>query len=169
MTATIEVRRARLSDADSIAAFVNAAQSGVSKQAQITRLDVVERFGQIGFMIAQRGDTIVGLLGWQIENLVVRVTDYLVAAPGTDTMQVAQALVDNMETEAQLLRAESSVLILPAHPSPGLVRFWEDLGYDAECLDDLTQACREAVNEWGVEAERVMVKRLHKDPVGRPV
>ncbi|MBN1249096.1 MAG: hypothetical protein JXC32_15665 [Anaerolineae bacterium] len=169
MTATVEVRRARLSDAEAIAGFVNAAHSDVSRQGEITGLSVVQRFGQIGFMLAERAGQVVGLLGWQIENLIVRVTDCLIAASGAEAMRIARALIETMEAEARELRAEAALLFLPAEPSAGLVRFWESLGYDAECLDALGAPCREAANEWGLSAERVMIKYLREEPIGRPV
>lgn len=181
MTAKFEVRRARLSDAEAIAAFVNAASKGVGRSGaagrspnadlgEVTRLSVAERFSQVGFMVAERRGNVIGLLGWQVENLVVRVTDYLVSTiSGTDTMMVSRALVEKMEEEAAELQAESVLLFLPADPSPGLVAFWEQFGYEAQCLDELDKACREAVNEWGLDTASVMIKRLRDDRVGRPL
>lgn len=171
--ATVEVRRGRLADAAGIAAFVNAAhRNGTADsvyQQEVTRSHVVERFSQVGFMIAECGDQMVGLLGWQIENLVVRVTDYLVTVPDGEAPALAQALVDHMEAEACELRAEAALLFLPPHPSAELLTFWERLGYRAEHLDALGKACREAVAEWGSASDRVMVKALRTDPVGRPL
>lgn len=169
MVATIKVRRARLSDADTIAEFVNSAQSGLPDQHEITRSDVAERFSQIGFVLAEQNGDMVGLLGWQIENLVVRVTDYLVAAADGDGLPVAKVLVEEMETEAAELRAETVLLLLPAHPSSGLVTFWEAMGYDTACFEELEKACREAVSEWGLEVERVMTKRLREDIFRQPM
>jgi hypothetical protein len=169
----VEVRRGHLADAAQIAAFVNAAHNNGTGDSvyrqEVTRAHVVERFSQVGFMLAERGDEMVGLLGWQIENLVVRVTDYLVAVPDEEALSVAQSLVDNMEAEACELRAEAALLFLPPRPSPELLAFWERLGYRAEHLDALGKACREAITEWGSESERVMVKALCTDPVSRPL
>jgi hypothetical protein len=169
VTVDIEVRRAHLSDAEAIAAFVNAAQSDGPNPEGVTAPGVVERFSQVGFIVAERENGLVGLLGWQIENLIVRVTDTLVAASGVDATVVARTLVEKMEAEAKELLAESALLFLPAEPSTGLVNFWESLGYEAQCVEDLSQACREAVSEWGFDAEKVMIKRLREGPVGRPI
>ena len=174
MTAPIEVRRARLSDAESIAAFVNAAflkatQSQVPDRQPVTGAGVVARFGQVGFIIAEQECEMVGLLGWQIENLVVRVTDYLVALSGTEARMVARSLVEKMESEAKELLVESALLFLPARPSATLLSFWQRLGYEAERLEDLDPACREAVSEWGLDAEHILTKRLREDLVGRPI
>ena len=169
MASEFKVRRARLSDATAIAQFVNAAQLGSPSALAVTRSSVAERFGQIGFVVVERAGELVGILGWQVENLVVRVTDYLVAASGADPMAVACALVSNMEVAAIDLRAEVILLFLPDEPRPQLVAFWDDLGYEFTCMEDLHGAGREAVAEGGLDAQLVMSKFLREDSVQRPV
>ena len=169
MASEFKVRRARLSDAAAIAQFANAAQSGRPSAPEITRSSVTERFGRIGFVVAERAGELVGLLGWQVENLVVRVTDYLVASSVVDPMAVARALVSNMEAAALDLRAEVVLLFLPADPRPQLVAFWDGLGYEFACVDDLHKACREAIAEGGLEPQNVMSRLLREDAVLRPM
>ena len=169
MASEFKVRRARLLDAAAIAQFVNAAQSGRSSAPEVTRSSVAERFGQIGFVVAECAGEFVGLLGWQVENLVVRVTDYLVAPSVVDPMAVAHALVSNMEAAALDLRAEVVLLFLPADPRPQLVAFWDGLGYEFVCVDDLHTACREAIAESGLDAQNVMSKFLREDAIHRPM
>ena len=69
----IAIRRAKPSDTAKIVAFVNNAWAS---ERRINDISVIERFGNVGFLVAERDDAIVGLLGWQAENLVVRVTDF---------------------------------------------------------------------------------------------
>lgn len=159
----VVVRRAKFSDSEAIAALVNAAQSvsTVGAHREVSRLDVAERFGQIGFMIAEREGHLVGLLGWQVENLVVRVIDFLIAS-AADPMAVGQALVCKTEAEAAELLAEAVVLFLPADASEALVAFWQGLGYGFQDVAELHGAWREAVAEQGLVGERVMIKRLRE-------
>lgn len=169
MLSEIKVRRARLLDAESIATFVNAAQ-GVDpgERSRITRRAVAERFGQVGFMLAERDGEMLGLLGWQVENLVVRVTDFLLSA-GENPMKIGQALIDKMEADGQDLQAEAVVLCLPASPNPKLIAFWERFGYEFQGVAQLQKAWREAVLERNHNAHGAMVKRLRQDSVRRPV
>jgi len=169
VTAQVEVRRARLSDTEAIAQFVNAARSGDASGPEVTRLSVADRFGQIGFMVAESDGELAGVLGWQVENLVVRVTDYLIAASQADPKVVGAALVEKMEAEARDLQVETSLLFLPPEPSLGLVSYWEGLGYTFSSLDDLHRACREAVADGGLDVQDVMVKQLREDRVRRPM
>jgi len=162
-----KVRRARLSDAAAIAQFVNAAQSGRPSALEVTRSSVIERFGQIGFVVVEHTGELVGLLGWQVENLIVGVTDTLVASSVADPMAVARALVSHMEAAALDLRAEVVLLFLPADSRPELVAFWTGLGYEFTCVDDLHRASREAIAESGLDARNVMSKLLREDAVQR--
>ncbi len=169
MASEFKVRRARLSDAAAIAQFVNAAQSGRASGLEVTRSSVTERFGQIGFVVVEHAGELVGLLGWQVENLIVGVTDYLVAPSVDDPMAVARALVSRMEAAARDLRAEVVLLFLPTDPRPQLVAFWKGLGYEFTCDDDLHRAGREAIAESGLDAQNVMSKSLREDAVKRPM
>lgn len=169
LASEFKVRRARLSDAAAIAHFVNEAQSGRSSGPELTRLSVAERFGQIGFILAESPAGLVGLLGWQVENLVVRVTDYLVASSMVDPLAVGRSMVSKMEDAAGELQAEAVLLFLPAAPSAQLVAFWEGLGYEFSCVDGLRKACRDAVAEAGLHTQNVMSKFLREDAVQRPM
>ena len=169
MASEFKVRRARLSDAGDIAQFVNAARSGRASALEVTRSRVTERFGQIGFVVVEHAGELVGLLGWQVENLIVGVTDYLVAPSVADPMAAGRALVSNMEVAALDLRAEVVLLFLPADPRAELVAFWNGLGYEFTCVDDLHRAGREAIAESGLDARNVMSKSLREDAVQRPM
>jgi len=164
MALGIDVRRANLADAQTIADFVNNSRPG----ALVTRLTVSKRFGQVGFLMAFKGDQVVGLLGWQVENLVIRVTDFLVG-PVVDSITVGQVLIEAMEAEGADLLAEAAILFLPSDPSESLVQYWEGFDYAYQKVQDLHRAWREAVSEWNAGAEGVMVKRLRESLTNRPV
>jgi N-acetylglutamate synthase-like GNAT family acetyltransferase len=169
MLSEIKVRRARLLDAEAIAAFVSSAQgAGPGARSMITRRTVAERFGQIGFMIAENDGEMLGILGWQVENLVVRVTDFLLSASQSPA-QVGEALIDKMEAEGEKLQAEAVILFLPTNPSPKLVAFWEGFGYAFQGVEQLQKAWREAVAERDRAARGAMVKRLKEDYTRRPI
>ena len=156
----LSVRRAKLSDVESMAAFLQAASRSTGETAPyVTPENIVARFGQVGFLLALEGEAIVGLAGWQIENLVVRVTDLVVRADA-GMEAVAQKLVDAMEREARALMAEVILLFLPHRPSPKLVAFFRALGYELVARTDLRPLWRDAVEEFGANVEQVMFKPL---------
>lgn len=165
MTPQIDVRRARLREADVIARFVNEARPGGAK---VSAADVAERFGAVGFMCAEYNGQIVGLLGWQVENLVVRVTDFLIA-PAIDRVVAGRALISAMEEEGRQLEAEAAILFLPPRPSPELIKFWELFGYQKREVSSLSKAWREAALEWRPGTKEVMVKQLRERLINRPM
>lgn len=165
MIADLRVRRARLADAQAIADFVNAANPNDNP---VLRQDVAKRFGQVGFIIAQHEAETVGLLGWQVENLVVRVTDFIISS-SVDRAVTSRELIAMMEEQGGVLQAEAVLLILPRQPSPELVAFWQAFGYEFQQIGELEGPWREAAAEWGMQDHGVMVKRLRNDMIQRPM
>lgn len=164
MAAEIQVRRARLKDVQTIADFVNRARLG---KQPVTPEDVAERFGQIGFLLAEVDGQPVGLVGWQVENLVIRVSDFLLA-PTVDRMVAGQTLISAMEEEGKTLLCEASMLLLPSNPSPELIAYWEAFGYEQRAVAALPKVWRQVVTEAHLTTESVMVKQLRADLIRKP-
>jgi len=164
MTVNIEVRRARLSDAERIADFVNSART----DRQVSQMDVAERFSQVGFLLAEQRGKIVGVAGWRVENLVVCMTDFLIA-PGVERVSTGRALVTAMEKEGQVLQAEAAFLFLPNNPSRELVTYWEQLAYTRKTITELPKAWREAALEWNPKATEAMIKQIREELIRKPM
>jgi N-acetylglutamate synthase-like GNAT family acetyltransferase len=162
----IAVRRAQASNAGEIAAFVNRA---LSWRVEVDEQAVIERFGNVGLLLAERNGRLVGVLGWQVENLVVRVTDLLIW-PASERVPVGQALLSEMERAASELQCEAALLFLPRSSPPGLIEFCKALGYEPQSVAALPRAWREAAREAQLGAdESVLVKELRADRVFRPL
>jgi N-acetylglutamate synthase-like GNAT family acetyltransferase len=165
MTLDIHVRRTRLKDVDKIASFINMAKPG---QRRVTREMIISRLGEVGFLVAEHDQRTVGLLGWQIENLVVRVTDFLIA-PAIDRVLAGRALIETMEAEALKLQAEAAILFLPPHPSEALISFWGLFDYERRSVSDLDANWREVAREWNPRSTEVMIKQLRKGLTYKPM
>lgn len=165
MTGNVQVRKARLFDAKVIADFANSAHPS----RHVTADDVAERFSQVGFLLAEDMlGTVVGLVGWQVENLIIRVRDFLIA-PGVDREAMGRTLVAAVEEAGMFLQAEAAILFLPANPSRALVEFWQALGYTREAISGFPRAWREAAEEWNTGATEAMIKQLREDLVRKPM
>ncbi len=160
----ITVRRAKPGDAARIAAFVNR-----GLREPIDDFAVIERFGNVGLMVAEQAGDLVGVLGWRAENLVVRVTDLLLlAAP--DSIAAARALLSGMDRAADELQCEVALLLLPRPYNPRLVEFCRTLGYESQPVAALPSAWQEAAHESGVASdEMILVKQLREGRVSRPL
>ena len=160
-----EIRSANLDDAAAIADFVNRARR---RTDGVNRSMVAQRFSEVGFMLAELDGQIVAMLGWQVENLIARITDFLVA-PTMNPALAGRALVERIEEQAKTLQAEAAMLFLPPKPSPQLISFWEQFGYKEHAFDGLPKQWRLAAAEWNPNASNVMVKVLREDMVRRPI
>jgi len=165
------VRRARVSDAGKIAAFVNLARAG---RVEVDERAIIERLGNVGFLLAERGGDLVGMLGWQAENLVVRVTDLLVwvypPTPSSERIVVGRALFAEMERTATELQCEAALLFLRYPGSPQTAEFCKMLGYEPRIVASLPKMWQEAAHEVHVgDDEAVWIKQLRADRVVQPV
>jgi N-acetylglutamate synthase-like GNAT family acetyltransferase len=162
----IVVRRAKPGDVGNIVALVNSAWLGERK---IDDTSVMDRLGSVGFLIAERDSAIVGLLGWQAENLVVRLTDFLVVS-ASERFDVGQALLAEMEQAARELECEAVLLFLPQPAPPALVEFWEALEYEFQVVADLPRAWQQAAQEIHLDDDdTVVLKKLRERRVLRPM
>ncbi len=163
-TPQIRVRRARPADAERIAAFVNRGRP----QKPVTPDEVLQRFGTVGFLLAEADGDLVGLLGWQVENLVVRVTDFLIF-PARLSPPVGRALIAAMEEAAQELMCEAAILIVPTSAPPEILQLWGTFGYQPRDIASLPRAWREAAREANPLRDQVVLKQLRADRILRPI
>lgn len=161
------VHRARVSDADRVADFVNQAHAG---RLEIDDQTVIRRLVEVGFLLAERDGDIVGLLGWRAENLIVRVTDLLVW-PASERDTVSGALLGEMERLAMELRCEMALLTLlqSSASSPSLIEFYGTLGYTPRFVASMPRAWAEVAREIKDNNEMALIKQLSEDRVSRPL
>ena len=162
----ITVRRAKPRDAGLIVDFVNRILAG---RSSIDRQTVIERFGNVGLLLAERDGTLIGILGWRAENLVVRISDLLVW-PASERVAAAQALFNEMEHAASGLQCEAALLLPPRTPPPAQVQFFTEMGYESSVVKSMPKAWREASIEAGFgDDDAVLLKQLRTDRVLRPL
>jgi N-acetylglutamate synthase-like GNAT family acetyltransferase len=162
----ITVRRAKPGDAADIAALLNAAWEG---QLEIDNIAVIERFGNVGFLLAERDGTLVGILGWQAENLIVRVTDFLVKSK-SERFEVGGVLLAEMEQTARELQCEVTLLFFPYPATVEMVEFWDTLGYEPQGVAELPRAWQQAAQGDELEdRDTIWLKKLRDRRVLRPM
>jgi dephospho-CoA kinase len=128
----------------------------------------MEAFGEKAFLLLKQDQKIVGIAGWQVENLVARTGDVYLE-PGLPLEDSMRTLMGQVEASSRELQCEASLLFLPPH----LVRHsevWQSLGYEARSIEDLAvRAWQEAARESLPDGMVMLFKQLRKDRVLRPV
>jgi dephospho-CoA kinase len=102
------VERGRPRHAEEIAGFINKLNRG---QRHLTREDIMAAFGEKAFMLLRVDGRLVGLVGWQVENLVAR-TSEACFEPGLSVSEAMGALLHEVEQASRDLQCEISLLFL---------------------------------------------------------
>jgi dephospho-CoA kinase len=159
------LQRGKPRDARKIADLVVRLSKG--KRA-MTQNQAMEAFGDKAFLLLHMGQEPVGLAGWQVENLVARITDlYLDQRVPPD--QALPLLIHEVERASAELQCEAA-LIFPPLELAGLDPVWEKLGYARHSPGELgVQAWEDAALESMPKGSALFFKQLRTDRVLRPI
>jgi len=159
------VERARPRQAAEIAAFIKHMSNG---QRSLSTEDIMAAFGEKAYIFLRIDQRPVGLIGWQVENLVARTDDVYLEAnqPLAKAMKV---LLNEVEDASRNLQCEASLLFLPAQFAQH-DEAWRSLGYEPRTIQSLgVRAWQEAALETMSRDEVMYFKQLRQDRVLRPV
>jgi dephospho-CoA kinase len=129
---------------------------------------VMEAFGEKAFLLLQKDGDLVGIAGWQVENLVARTTD-LFLDPKVAADEALPLMIAEMERASSDLQCEAS-LIFPPIDLVGFDAVWKQLGYERRSPETLgVQAWADAANESMPQGSALFFKQLRTDRVLRPI
>ncbi|MCK6538842.1 MAG: dephospho-CoA kinase [Anaerolineales bacterium] len=100
------LQRGKPRDSQKIAELITRLSRG--KRA-MTSEDVMEAFGDKAFLLLQMGNDLVGVAGWQVENLVARTLD-LYLDPKAPPEKALPLLLDEVERASAELQCEASLV-----------------------------------------------------------
>ncbi len=161
----INVMRAGPHQAGEIATFLTRLSSGTQ---EFSREEVMATFGEKAYLMLKSDDNLVGLVGWQVENLVARTSDF-VLEPDIPLAEAVRVLMDEVERSSRELQCEISLIFLPPELA-GKEGIWSNLGYHDRSIKSLrVRAWQEAASESMVAGSVMLFKQLRKDRVLRPV
>jgi len=159
------VEKARPRHAAEIASIISRLSDGRVKP---TSEDIMEAFGEKAFLFLKLDNQPVGIMGWQVENLVER-TDEVYIDPGQSLTKAMQVLLSEVESTSRDLQCEAALLFLPPELSKQ-EDVWKSLGYEPRTIESLgVRAWQEAAQETMGNGESLFFKQLRKDRVLRPV
>lgn len=164
-TGQFRVHRGRPRDSQKIADLM----TRLSRGARSLDSDkVMEAFGDKAFLVLELDGELVGIAGWQVENLVARTTD-LFLDPRVDAAAALPLMIEELESASQDLQCEAS-LIFPPGDLADSDEVWKELGYEHRAPGTLgVQAWIDAANESMPEGSRMLFKQLRTDRVLRPI
>jgi dephospho-CoA kinase len=111
---------------------------------------------------------LVGLAGWQVENLVTRTTDIFLE-DGINMQKACETLIKDVELASSELQSEAS-LIFPMNELITQDELWKQLGYERRTPETLgVQAWQESAREAMIDGSALFFKQLRQDRVLRPI
>jgi dephospho-CoA kinase len=159
------VQRGRPRQANEIAEFINKFDNG---KQRLTHEDIMAEFGEKAYLLLYQGSRLVGLVGWQVENLVARINEIFLD-PSILSTTGLRVLIEEVERASKELQCEIALVFLPRE----VIRrqdVWRVLGYEERMIDSLKiRAWEEAAIESMLPGSVMLFKQLRKDRVLRPV
>lgn len=159
------LQRGKPRDSQKIADLISRLSKG---KRHMTKDEVMEAFGDKAFLLLLMGNELVGVAGWQVENLVARTTD-LYLDPKAAADKALPLIMAEVERASSELQCEAS-LVFPPIELVGFDSVWKHLGYERRSPDTLgVQAWTDAANESMPKASALFFKQLRTDRVLRPI
>jgi dephospho-CoA kinase len=164
-TGEFSVQRGRPRDSAVIAGIITRLSKG---QQKMKSEDVMAQFGDKAYFLLKLNNNVVGLAGWQVENLVARTTD-LYLEDAINPAKALDALVNEVERASGDLQAEAS-LLFPSLTLAAQEPVLKALGYEPRTPDTLgVQAWQDAADESMPKDGVMFFKQLRQDRVLRPI
>lgn len=164
-TGQLSVQRGGPRDSQKIANLMTRLSKG---RRSLDKDNVMEAFGDKAFLLLQMDRELVGIAGWQVENLVARTTD-LFLDPKVSADKALPLMITEMERASSDLQCEASLIFPPID----LVSFdavWKQLGYERRSPETLgVQAWTDAAHESMPQGSALFFKQLRTDRVLRPI
>lgn len=164
-TGEFSVKRGKPRNSAAIAELITRLSKGKRK---MTADDIMEGFGDKAYMLLQLNGKLVGLAGWQVENLVTRTTDIFLEEH-VNLQKALETLIKEVERASGELQSEAS-LIFPTKELTTLEETWKHLGYEKRTPEMLgVQAWQDSATESLSSESTLLFKQLRQDRVLRPI
>jgi len=161
----LQVKRGKPKNSAAIADLITRLSKGAR---MMTVENVMEAFGEKAYMLLELDRKIVGLAGWQVENLVTRTTD-IYLEEDLNQQKALEVLIKEVERASAELQSEVS-LIFPKEQLILQEQIWKHLGYEKRTPETLgVQAWQDSATESIPAGKTLLFKQLRQDRVLRPI
>ena len=161
----ITIRRAKRADLDAMAQVI---ATGTKGALNPDMSEMMEAIFSRGYIIAMAGEYMVGMAGWQTENLIAGLQDFYVLR---DELwpTVGQTMLDRIHKEVDKLSCEVSIVFVLNQAGPKAVEFFESQGYEQAEGKDLGYMWKDAALEWQLPNSILLYKKLREQRIMVPM
>lgn len=159
--ATVDIRRGMPRNAEAIAHLINQTTGKT-----LTRMDIL---GEKSYLLAEVGGKIMGVVGFQVENLIARIDEFIIV-PEAPIGVITQALIRAVEDRSRELQTEVGFIYLPLTAPQSMIQAFVESGYERTELEAIkVPAWREAAAESQPPNTQILQKKLRADRVLKPL
>ncbi len=130
--------------------------------------EMMESLFSRAYLVAIADDLVVGMIGWQTENLVAGLQDFYVLRdnlwPG-----VGQKMLDKVHEEVNSLSCEVALAFVQELAGQKPIEFLTGQGYEISDSDSLIPDWKEAAQEWQPANSILLFKKLREQRIMVPM
>lgn len=161
----ITIKRPKRSDLGQIAALINR-----TRGSNLTAADIMLRFSETSYLLAESANRSIGAIGFVVENLITQSSE-IILLPGVPVSPVLAALIEEMEEASKSLQSEVAFIYLKEKESVEVASLLQSkLGYQAIKVEEIKfPAWREAVRNSQPQGTLILSKKLREERVLTPI
>jgi dephospho-CoA kinase len=161
----IRIRRANPRDVAALVSLINQMGDG----PPVTRVQILESFGEQGYMLAEMEGELRAAIGWNAEDLIARIREAWVLKTGEWEPLLEQLVEAVCEAAAELMCEVALLFYRPDTPAK-IVALYRARMFEPVAIDTLIPAWRRAAEQsMPAQAGEVMVRKLREKRVMRPI
>jgi dephospho-CoA kinase len=161
----VSLRRAKRDDLAGMAELVALGTNGAFTP------DVSEMMEDLfsrAYLVALAGDHVVGMIGWQTENLVAGLQDFYVLRDDL-WATVGKQMLEKVHKEIDSLSCEVALVFVLDQAGAKPIEFLESREYQRSDRDELIPDWREAAVEWQPENSVLFFKKIREQRIMVPM
>jgi dephospho-CoA kinase len=163
--AEVKIRRAKRQDLEAMARFISMGTKGA---VNLDLSQMMELLFSRAYLVAMAGQYIVGLAGWQAENLVAGLQDFYMLRDDL-WASVGQQMLGMIHDEINSLSCEVALAFVLNAAGSKPTEFFESQGYERAQSKDLGYIWKDAAAEWQPENSVLLYKKLREQRIMVPM
>ncbi len=163
--ADVSLRRAKRGDLGGMAELMAAGTNG-GINPDIS--EMMEALFSRAYLVAEANDQVVGMIGWQTENLVAGLQDFYVLSDNL-WASVGKEMLEKVHEEINSLSCEVALVFVLEGAGSKPIEFFEGQGYEQFESERLIQDWKEAAVEWQPENSVLLYKKMREQRIMVPM
>jgi dephospho-CoA kinase len=163
--ADISIRRAKRDDLEPMAKVI---ATGTKNAIDPDLSQMLEAIFSRAYIIALAGEYVVGIAGWQTENLIAGLQDFYVVRDDLWST-IGKQMLDRIHEEIDKLSCEVAISFVLNQAGPQPIEFFESQGYERAETQDLGFMWEDAAREWQPDNSVLLYKKLREQRIMVPM